>query len=40
MLIGMDGVRCEIVCMMEENVFVMFDNYVLEYYGFGFKCIE
>lgn len=36
----MDGVKCEIMCIVLENVFVCFDNYVLEYYGLSVKCVE
>lgn len=39
-LMGSDGVKWEIICIMFENLLVKSDNYVLESYGFGCKCIE
>lgn len=39
-LTGTDGARRETTCTMEENAPAMLDNYALEHYGPGTKCIE
>lgn len=39
-LTGTDGARRETTCTMEENAPAMPDNYALEHYGPGSKCIE
>ncbi|KAL9951989.1 hypothetical protein ACROYT_G044753 [Oculina patagonica] len=39
-LTGTDGAKRETTCTMEENAPAMLDNYALEHYGPGTKCIE